>query len=136
VHFDGGGRQEKAHAFLCPLAEEERVMRTLGQLLDGVRWLAPASALEVALEQIQDAVAEQLAFFPDVGAGLSSRGPGYFEGSPVTRARPNERDRKLHEVERYLSNRFGANHLRRVALVQPGAPLPEWRVGWSSEEAQ
>jgi hypothetical protein len=45
----------------------------------------------------------------------------------------NERERKLQEVQRYLTTRFGANRLWRAALLQPGAPLPEWRVGWVDE---
>ena len=40
-----------------------------------------------------------------------------------------KRLQKLEEVQRYLAARFGANRLRRVVLSQPGAPLPEWRVG-------
>jgi hypothetical protein len=33
-------------------------------------------------------------------------------------------------VQRYLAARFGANRLRRAVMIQPGAPLPEWRTGW------
>jgi hypothetical protein len=33
-------------------------------------------------------------------------------------------------VQRYLTTRFGSSRLRRAVLTQPGAPLPEWRVGW------
>jgi hypothetical protein len=69
-------------------------------------------ALTVTLEQIQDAVVEQLALFPAAG----------------------EREQKLRQVERYLAARFGAGRLRRAILAQPGAPLPEWRVGWLEEE--
>jgi hypothetical protein len=47
----------------------------------------------------------------------------------------NERESKLQEVQRYLATRFGANCLRRAVLAQPGAPLPEWRVGWLEEGA-
>jgi hypothetical protein len=65
----------------------------------------------VTLEQIQDAVPEQLSLFPGQAA----------------------REQEVDEVRRYLVNRFGANHLRRAALVQPGAPLPEWRVGWTDD---
>jgi nucleotidyltransferase/DNA polymerase involved in DNA repair len=66
------------------------------------------TALSVALEQIQDIVAEQLTLFP----------------------LEDEREGKLREVQRYLAARFGANHLRRAVLAQPAAPLPEWRVDW------
>lgn len=83
-------------------------MLALGQLLDGMCWRVGAQALEVTLERIQDAVAEQLTIFPA----------------------ENEKERKLREVQRYLAARFGAHRLRRAVLAQPGAPLPEWRVGW------
>ena len=46
----------------------------------------------------------------------------------------DERRLKLREVQRYLAARFGGNCLRRAVLAQPGAPLPEWRVGWLEEE--
>jgi nucleotidyltransferase/DNA polymerase involved in DNA repair len=116
VHFDDGSIQERERAFLFPVAEEERVVRTLGQLLDGMKWQAAATVLAVSLAQIQDAVAEQLALFP----------------------LENERGAKLREVERYLAARFGTSplgggRLRRPVLAQPGAPLPEWRIGWQSE---
>jgi hypothetical protein len=65
----------------------------------------------VTLAQVQEAVAEQLTLFP----------------------LQDEREAKLREVQRYLAARFGANTLRRAVLAQPGAPLPEWRVGWLDE---
>jgi protein ImuB len=117
VDFDDGSAQERERAFLFPVTEEEGVLRTLGQLLDGMSWPAAATAVAVSLAQIQDAVAEQLSLFP----------------------LEKERKTKLQEVERYLAARFGASaggggRLRRAMLVQPGAPLPEWRVGWRSGE--
>jgi len=108
AHFDDGSAQERERTFLFPTAEEGRVMRTLEQLLDGMRWQASASALAVALEQIQDAVAEQLTLFP----------------------LEDDRAGKLREVQRYLAARFGANRLRRAVMARPGAPLPEWRATW------
>jgi nucleotidyltransferase/DNA polymerase involved in DNA repair len=111
VHLDDGTLQERERIFLLPVAGEEKVVRALGQLLDGLKWSAPASSLAVTLAQIQDAVAEQLALFPLQG----------------------ERENKLREVQHYLAARFGANCLRRAVLAQPGAPLPEWRVGWLDE---
>jgi len=108
VRFDDGSAQERARAFLFPASKEDLVVRAVEQLLEAIHWPAPVVALAVALEQIQDAVAEQMALFP----------------------LPDERENKLREVERYLAARFGANRLRRAVLVQPGAPLPEWRVGW------
>jgi protein ImuB len=112
VGFEDGGVQEKVRTFLFPSANEGLMIRTLGQLLDGLHWAAGVVTLAVALEQIQDAVVEQLSLFPQ-----------------------DEREGKLREVERYLAARFGANRLRRTVLAQPGAPLPEWRTGWLSEEA-
>jgi nucleotidyltransferase/DNA polymerase involved in DNA repair len=110
VQFKDGNTQEKSRTFLFPLAEEERVVRAMGQLLDRLHWQAAATALAVTLGQIQDAVAEQLTLFP----------------------LQDEREGKLQEVQRYLVTRFGRNSLRRAAMAQPGAPLPEWRVGWQS----
>ncbi len=111
VQLDDGTRQEQTRTFLFPLAEEDRVVRALSGLLDGMPWSAAAVGLSVILEQIQDVVAEQLALFPP----------------------EDERQAKLREVQRYLAARFGSNCLRRAVLAQPGAPLPEWRVGWLDE---
>ena len=112
--------QERARSFLFPVSEEDRVVRALEQLLDGMKWQAAATGLAVSLAQIQDAVAEQLTLFPLEGDALAS-----------------ERRQKLQEVERYLATRFGASafksgQLRRPVLDQPGAPLPEWRVTWQA----
>ena len=117
VDFDDGSTQERARTLLVPTADEAQVMRILGQLLDQMCWRANAVALAVALEQIQDTVVEQLALFP------------------VLRGAQNEQERKLREVQRYLAARFGANRLRRAIVTQPGAPLPEWRVGWLEADA-
>jgi nucleotidyltransferase/DNA polymerase involved in DNA repair len=112
VRFDDGSAQEQERAFLLPVADEERVVRALGQLLAGMGWPAPAISLAVTLAQVQDAVAGQLALFP------------------LT----DEQQGKLREVQRYLAARFGASCLRRAVLVQPGAPLPEWRASWLGGE--
>jgi maltooligosyltrehalose synthase len=116
VQFEDGSAQERVRSFLLPVAQEERLLRTLGDLLDGMHWRAGATALTVTLERIQDVVVEQLR--------LSS---GFH---PVE----NRRQEKLREVQRYLATRFGANRLQRAILSQPGAPLPEWRIGWLSEQ--
>jgi nucleotidyltransferase/DNA polymerase involved in DNA repair len=108
VHFDGGARQEKEQTFFVPVAHEDRMVQALEQLLDGMRWQAGATGLELSLEQIQDAAVEQRTLFPQ----------------------EEERKGKLREVERYLAARFGASRLRRAVLTQPGAPLPEWRITW------
>lgn len=126
VDFDDGSIQERARTLLFPTTEEARVMRIVEQLLEGMRWRAPAVALTVALEQIQEVVVEQLSLFPSLRQtrrGHSGQGGGRDELE-------SERERKLREVQRYLEARFGANRLRRVVLAQPGAPLPEWRAGW------
>ncbi len=116
VRFEDGSTQERERAFLLPVAAEERVVEALDQLLAGMGWPAAATALAVSLAQIQEAVAEQLTLFPLV----------------------DERAAKLREVERYLAARFGssfqAGRLRTAVLAQPGAPLPEWRVGWRDGE--
>jgi nucleotidyltransferase/DNA polymerase involved in DNA repair len=116
VQFDDGSAQERVRTFLLPVAQEKRLLRTLGDLLDGMNWRAGATVLTVTLERIQDVVVEQLR--------LSS---GFH---PVE----NRRQEKLREVQRYLATRFGANRLQRAILSQPGAPLPEWRIGWLSEQ--
>ena len=110
VRFDRGTRQEKERVFFVPVTHEERMVRALGEMLDGMRWQAGASGLEVSLEQIQDAAVQQATLFPQ----------------------EEERKGKLEEVERYLAARFGANRLRRAVLAQPGAPLPEWRIAWQA----
>jgi hypothetical protein len=125
VCFDTCSRErtrslEQARSFLFPVSEEDRVVRALEQLLDGMKWQAAATSLAVSLAQIQDAVAEQLPLFPLEGDALAS-----------------ERQQKLQEVERYLAARFGApaftsGRLRRPVLDQPDAPLPEWRVTWQA----
>jgi nucleotidyltransferase/DNA polymerase involved in DNA repair len=108
VHFDDGSAQERTRSFLFPTADEPLVTRASEQLLDKIHWPAAATALTIVLEQIQDAVMEQLTLFPA----------------------ENEREHKLREVQRYLAARFGANRLRRAILAQPNAPIPEWRAGW------
>ena len=155
VHFEGGNAQEpscfkerprsldrapsleRARSFLFPVAEEERVVRVIGELLDKMHWPSGATGLAVTLAQIQDVVVEQLALFP----------------------LEDERKTRLQEVERYLATRFGhppfggspfgisskansppadpppaGNRLRRPVLTQPNAPLPEWRVSWQGME--
>ena len=108
VGFDDGSSQERTRTLLSPTASQAHVVRILDQLASKMHWPAPANALSVTLAQIQDVVVEQLSLFPA----------------------PNAREQKLREVQRYLVSRFGAAHLRRAILSQPGAPLPEWRVGW------
>jgi nucleotidyltransferase/DNA polymerase involved in DNA repair len=110
VQFDDGSAQERERTFLLPVAGEDRVMGALGQLLDGMRWRSGAAGLSVTLAQIQDAVAEQLTLFPLGG-----------------------KESQTAHCRRYLAARFGASRLRRAVLAQPGAPLPEWRVGWLDE---
>jgi hypothetical protein len=127
VHFDDGDAQEQERVFLFPMANEDRVVEALTGLLDRIDWhpvpsgsvpansevggRTGASGLTVVLDQIQDASAEQLTLFP-------------MEDEATT---------KLREVQRYLAARFGSHVLRRAVLAQPGAPLPEWRVGWVDE---
>ena len=117
VQFDDGSEQERERTFLLPVSQEERMVRALDRLLDSLKWPSAATALTVHLGQIQDTAAEQLTLFP----------------------LENEAETRIHEVQRYLATRFRTPEavpcLRRAALVQPGAPLPEWRVGWLDEGA-
>jgi protein ImuB len=108
VQFDDGSSQERERNFLFPIAEEDRMLRALEQLLDGMRWPAGATGATVTLAQIQDTAVEQLSLFP----------------------MEDPKANKLREVQNYLASRFGSNVLRRAVLAQPGAPLPEWRAGW------
>jgi hypothetical protein len=112
MHFDDGSSQERTRSFLFPTAEEPLILRALEQLLDKISWPAVVTSVSIALERIQDAVIEQLTLFPA----------------------KDERKRQLRQVQRYLAARFGTSRLRRAALVQPGAPLPEWRFGWQDGE--
>lgn len=108
VKFDDKDVQKRVRVFLTPTANQSLVLQALGQLLDEMQWHAAAIALTVTLEKIQDVVAEQLSLFPV----------------------QDEKKEKLRQVHRYLVTRYGAARLKRVILSQPGAPLPEWRVGW------
>jgi nucleotidyltransferase/DNA polymerase involved in DNA repair len=112
LRFEDGGLQEATHSFLSPTADIAHLLRVLGGLADGLRWPGPAVGLEVTLEQIQDAVPEQLPLF----------------------SLEDPRAEKLRQVERYLAARFGAARLRRAVLSHPTAPLPEWRAGWLAED--
>jgi hypothetical protein len=116
IHLEDGSVQEETRSFLIPTADEALVTRSLEGLLDRMRWTAPAVALSVALEQIQDQLVEQLTLFPAARDGIE-----------------DEREHRLGEVARYLAARFGANRLRRASLVQPQAPLPEWRAQWRAQ---
>jgi hypothetical protein len=108
LEYENGETEERVRALLYPTAQKTAILGVLEQLVDKMSWPAPVTAISITLERIQDAVMEQLSLFPTA----------------------DERENKLREVQRYLAARFGANCLRRAALVQPGAPLPEWRVGW------
>jgi nucleotidyltransferase/DNA polymerase involved in DNA repair len=109
IRYNNGYIEERSRTFLLPTVDETAIASALEQLADKMSWPAPVVALTVTLDQIQEIVIEQLTLFPG----------------------ENERKRKLREVQRYLAARFGANCLRRAAMVYPGAPLPEWRVGWA-----
>lgn len=109
VRLDDDREPEGTRVFVHPTAELEQILDAVALLLDRVRWTAPAVALHVALEGIQDAVFEQLVLFEA----------------------DRERDDPLRKAQQYLATRFGENHLKRAAVVHPHAPLPEWRVGWA-----
>jgi hypothetical protein len=94
----------------------ERSEQAFGKIASRPRgstsWPAGIASLSVSLEQIQEAVMEQLALLP-----------GICEDTPDG----------VRAVQRYLCTRFGEGRLWRAALASPGAPLPEWRVSWSQE---
>jgi protein ImuB len=113
VRLGDGSAIEHVRTFLFPVSDRQRIGRAVVDLLDGVQGKGGAAtteiaAISVALEQIQEAVMEQLTLFSD----------GHSD------------DQDLRQVQRYLVTRFGASHLRRAALMQPQAPLPEWRAVW------
>jgi protein ImuB len=105
--FDDGSTTERRRDFLYPAADHGLIVRALQDLLDSMQVGAGIIEVAVALEQIQDAVLEQLSLFPD----------------------PDEHNRKLRQIKAYLSTRFGASRLWEAALVHPDAPLAEWRTG-------
>ena len=112
IGLDDGTTVERMRDFLFPVADQGFIERALQDLLDDMQITAPIAEVSVALEQIQDAVLQQLSFVPD----------------------PDERSQKLHQIQRYLTARFGRSRLWQAALVHPNAPLAEWRIGsWSSE---
>jgi len=111
ARFDDGSAQEKTRTWLNPTADRTRVSRAIEDLLDRMHWTVPAIELEVALDQIQDLVFEQLSLFET----------------------QDKREHKIRQVHGYLTARFGVSHLRRASLSYPLAPLPEWRVVWQSE---
>ena len=112
MRFVDDSAQERERTLLFPTADEERTLLVLGQLLDALQWRMGATSLQVALERIQDSVAEQLTLFPA----------------------QTEKERKLRQVQSYLTARFGAHRLQRAILAHPAAPLPEWRANWSEVE--
>jgi nucleotidyltransferase/DNA polymerase involved in DNA repair len=130
VRFDDGSAEERTRTFLFPSTKAAHIECALSDMLGrlhrpprslprprrsmstlGARWPTGVISVSVSLEQIQEAVMEQLTF-------LSER-----EDAPDG----------VVAVQRYLSTRFGASRLWRAALAQPGAPLPEWRVSWYQE---
>jgi DNA polymerase-4 len=108
LHFDADPVQDRLHTFVSPTADESRFVLTLQKLLGQMQWQNDLTALEVLFENLQDVTADQLSLF----------------------SADTERERKLQQVQRNLVTRFGSDRLRRAILAQPGAPLPEWRVGW------
>ena len=151
AQFDDGSTQERTRTFLLPIAEDGRLLRALGKLLEGLypsqqcrysdngtdsiegatSTMTAISRLAVALEQIQDTVAEQLTLFSLEGVSRRSAGA-----------------KKLQQVQRYLTARFAppkyegsppsgkGPYLQRAVMSQPGAPLPEWRIDWLAEDVQ
>jgi nucleotidyltransferase/DNA polymerase involved in DNA repair len=110
--FDDGSTTERARDFLFPVADHGLIERALHDLVENIQGRVGIAEVAVTLEQIQDAVLEQLSLFPD----------------------PDEHTRKLRQIQAYLSMRFGASRLWEAALVHPDAPLAEWRIGSQRDE--
>jgi protein ImuB len=119
--WDGRPRvARQARVFVTPVTDEARLLEALEQLVPETRQVCGAigvSALEIALEELQDATGahtlgamEQLSFLP---TGPAEAG-----------------EDELRQVQRYLAARFGASCLRRAIVQHPRAPQAEWRVGW------
>jgi len=122
LSYEGGPALERRRAFLIPTADEMRLLDAVEELVPETCQVCPGpdrfgaiTALEVALEELQDAASqmEQLSFLP---------------------GESNAEADKLRQVQRYLATRFGASCLRRVILNHPRAPLAEWRVGWTGAD--
>lgn len=112
IGLDDGTTVERRRDLLFPVADQGLAERALQDLLDDMQVTAHIAEISVVLEQIQDAVLQQLSLFPD----------------------PDEHNRKLHQIQSYLTARFGASRLWQAALAHPDAPLAEWRIGnWQSE---
>jgi nucleotidyltransferase/DNA polymerase involved in DNA repair len=126
VQFDDDSAEERTRTFLFPSAKTAHIERALDDMLGHLHrpprslperprrstsWPAGVVSVSISLEQIQEAVMEQLTFL------------GEREDAPDG----------VVAVQHYLSTRFGTSRLWRAALAQPGAPLPEWRVSWHQE---
>ncbi|MBN1642691.1 MAG: hypothetical protein JXA09_15760 [Anaerolineae bacterium] len=112
ARMEDGSAVERARTFLFPVSDRQRIGRAVDDLLDGVQGKGSVAAISIALEQIQEAVMEQLTLFSDQHGD----------------------DHQLRQVQRYLVTRFGASRLRRASLIRPQAPLPEWRILWQEED--
>jgi nucleotidyltransferase/DNA polymerase involved in DNA repair len=107
IVLDGGTIRESTRDFMFPVADQRRIEQALQDLLDGMQVTAHIAEISIALEEIQDAVLQQLSLFPD----------------------PDEHNHKLQQIKSYLAARFGASRLWQAALYHPRAPLAEWRIG-------
>jgi nucleotidyltransferase/DNA polymerase involved in DNA repair len=124
VSYEEGPTVERARAFVTPMADEMRLLDAVEGLVLQTRQVClepdgfgPISALEIALEELQDAVGqmEQLSFLPGENSAA---------------------EESLRQVQRYLATRFGASCLRRAIVQHPQAPLAEWRVGWTTDDGR
>lgn len=112
IGLDDGSTVERRRDLLFAVADQGLIERVLQDLLDDMQITARIAEVSVVLEQIQDAVLQQLSLFPD----------------------PDEHSRRLHQIQNYLTTRFGASRLWQATLAHPHAPLAEWRIGnWQSE---
>jgi nucleotidyltransferase/DNA polymerase involved in DNA repair len=112
IGLDNGNTVERKRDFIFAVADQGLMERALQDLLDDMQITARVAEVSVTLEQIQDAVLQQLSLFPD----------------------PDTHRRKLQQIQSYLAARFGASRLWQATLIHPDAPLAEWRIAnWQNE---
>ena len=112
LSFADAHDEEQKHVFLFPTAREERIMAIVENLLQRVQWRTGITGIKITFDKIRDMTANQLRLFPV----------------------EDDREIRLRQVQQQLAARFGSQCLRKAIMVQPLAPLPEWRIAWETGE--
>jgi protein ImuB len=114
------------HIFPQPTAVSETVRWGVAAALDRLAWdRQPAAEITLALADIRDQPAQQLALF-SAGQWPAENTAGQWPAEAEA-----DRDRaSLREVVEQLAPRYGAHTFRRAALHSPDHPLAERRAGW------